>query len=179
VKSGDYTHSGFDRGHMAPNFGIATRYGREGQLETFLMSNIIPQDPSVNQGIWKHLEMRIARRYGLYFSEVWVITGPIFQKPVSKLESGVAIPEAYYKIIADEHGGHLRTLSFIFEMNCPPYTRIKKRLVSIDEIEEKTGLNFFPDLAAEQQDELESAPAGRLWPLPIPAVKYHLNGKTY
>lgn len=48
VTHNDYTHSGYDRGHMAPNYAIATRYGQEAQKETFLMSNIVPQLGNLN-----------------------------------------------------------------------------------------------------------------------------------
>jgi len=179
VSHNDYTHSGFDRGHMAPNYGIATRYGREAQLETFRMSNIIPQKPHVNRHIWKDLEHRVAKQYGRYFTEVWVITGPIFEEPVAQLDSGVDIPSAYYKIMVDEDNDELRTLAFIVENDCPPYTRIKKRLVSIDEVEEQTGLDFFTELDDAKEAALESQAATRLWPWLQPALFYHLKGKTY
>ena len=174
----DYTRSGYDRGHMAPNYAIATRYGRDAQLETFLMSNVIPQTPSVNRRMWRDLEKTVAERYGCYFSEVWVITGPVFEEPVEKLDSGVPIPSHYYKIIADERGGELRVLAFIVEKNCPPYTRIRKRLVSVDQIEALTGLDFFPDLTTDAQDRIEASPATRLWPILRSALRYHLRGKT-
>ncbi len=178
VAHNDYTHSGYDRGHMAPNYGIATRYGPEAQKETFLMSNIIPQNPVVNRHLWKDLEHRVARQYGCYFGEVWVITGPVFQGKIKRLDSGVPIPSAYYKIIVDEHGGELRVLAFLVEERCPPYTRIKTRLVSIDEIEQVTDLDFFPDLPAEIETKLESQKATRLWPWLVPAAKYRLARKT-
>ena len=53
VSHEDYTHSGYDRGHMAPNYAIATRYGKKAQLQTFLTSNITPQKHTLNDGIWK------------------------------------------------------------------------------------------------------------------------------
>jgi endonuclease G len=178
VSHDDYTNSGFDRGHMAPNFGIATRYGPEAQKETFLMSNIIPQTPFINRHLWKDLEMRVADGYGRYFREVWVVTGPVFQGEIKRLPSGVPIPSHYYKIMADEHDGKLRTLAFLIERDCPPYTRIKKRLVSIDEIEQLTDLDFFPDLPASVQNELESKSATRLWPSLFPSIEYRTFGKT-
>lgn len=178
VAHDDYTNSGFDRGHMAPNYGIATRYGAAAQKETFLMSNIVPQTPYVNQHLWKDLEMRIAKRYGCYCSEVWIVTGPVFLGKIDKLPSGVAIPSHYYKIIADERNGRLRVLAFLVEQRCPPYTRIKTRLVSVDEIERLTGLDFFPDLSQSAQAELESRPATRLWPWIVPAIQYALQGRT-
>lgn len=172
VSHNDYRGSGYDRGHMAPNHAIATRYGAEGQWETFLMSNIIPQTPHVNRHIWKDLEMRVSRRYGRYFGEVWVVTGPVFTEPVKRLASGVPIPSGYYKIMADETGDQLRVMAFLLNSRCPPYTRIKSRLVSVDELEELTGLDFFPELAGSEQAELESRPAGRFWPWLLPAIWY-------
>jgi endonuclease G len=178
VRHDDYTNSGYDRGHMAPNYGIATRYGDEAQQETFLMSNVIPQTPSVNRGIWKDLEMLVAKRYGRYFSEVWVITGPVFQEPVEKMKSGVPIPSDYYKIIADEQDGELRVLAFLIENDCPPYTRLTQRLVSVDQIETLTGLDFFPNLTEDQQLTLETDASTRLWPTLQPMLRYQFRGKT-
>jgi len=175
VRHSDYTRSGYDRGHMAPNYGIATRYGRDAQKETFLMSNVIPQTPRVNRGIWKDLEMRVAKRYGRHMGEVWVITGPVFEKPVKKLQSGVPIPSHYYKIMVDEQGGNLRALAFLIEKNCPPYTRISQRLVSIDELERRTGLDFFPDLNEGVQQQLESESATRLWPWVASVFHYYFK----
>lgn len=177
VRHDDYTHSGYDRGHMAPNHGIATRYGAGAQKETFLMSNVVPQNPMVNRHLWKDLEHRVSDRYGRYFGEVWVVTGPVFQPPVEKLPSGVPIPSHYYKIVSDEKDGELRVLAFLVEQRCPPYTRIKTRLVSVDRIEELTGLDFFPDLPEAVQADLESRPATRLWPWLLTAIEYRLEGQ--
>ncbi len=173
VSARAYSGSGYDRGHMAPNYAIATRYGADGQRETFLMSNIIPQRPHVNRHIWKDLEMRVAKRYGRYFGEVWVITGPVFEEPVKRLSSGVAIPSSYYKIMVDETGGKLRAKAFLVAKNCPPYTRIKTQLVSIDDLEVLTGLDFFPGLSEEAQTALETKPATRLWPWLGSALWHH------
>lgn len=178
VSHDDYTNSGYDRGHMAPNYGIASRYGQEAQLETFMMSNIIPQTPRVNQHLWKDLELRVAQKYGLFFREVWVITGPVFDNQPDRLKSGVAIPSAYYKIIVDESGGRLRSLAFLVPHNIPPYSRIKTCLISIDELEKMTGLDFFPDLPDDVENELEAQTAGRLWPWMVPAMRYRFSRQT-
>jgi endonuclease G len=178
VTHDDYTSSGFDRGHMSPNFGIATRYGRDAQIETFVMSNVIPQTPSVNRYLWKDLEMRVARKYGRFFSEVWVITGPVFEGDIQTLESGVPIPAAYYKIMVDEHKGELRALAFLVSKDSRDFARIKKCLVSIDEVETLTGLDFFPELPDAQEKELESEKPSRLWPWIGPSFAYRGSGKT-
>jgi DNA/RNA endonuclease G (NUC1) len=172
VAHGDYTHSGYDRGHMAPNYAIATRYGRYAQRETFLMSNIIPQKPNINRHLWKDLEMLVAKRYGQYLNEIWVITGPVYRKPIKRLESEVAIPSGYYKILIDQNDDEVRVKAFLVQNDCPPYSRVKSQLVSIDQLEELTHLDFFPELSSETQAALESKPAGRLWPWIGPAIKH-------
>ena len=175
VPSTAFRKTGYDRGHMAPNHAIATRYGIDGQWETFLMSNVIPQTPRINRYLWRDLEARVSRWYGRYFGEVWVVTGPVFSEPVERLGSGVAIPSGYYKIVADESGDELRVLAFLVESDCPPYTRIKSRLVSVDELEEATGLDFFPKLSKDAQAEIEARSAGRLWPWLGSAIRYSVH----
>ncbi len=113
VSHDDYTNSGYDRGHMAPNYAISTRYGPSAQTETFIMTNIVPQTPKLNRQIWKILEQKVAKEYANDFEEVWVITGPIFDESVEKLESGVEIPDAFYKIILDKLDGKHRAIAFI------------------------------------------------------------------
>lgn len=175
VKPEDFTGSGYDRGHLAPNFAIATHYGEESQKETFLMTNIMPQNPLVNRYLWKNLEHRIAQQYGRYFGEVWVTTGPVFSHPVEQLPSGIAIPSAYYMIVADIENGQLRVMAFLVEKNTRPWTRIRTCLVSIDHLEELTGLDFFPNLTESAQEKLESQPATRLWPWLLPGLCYHFR----
>ena len=69
----DYTNSGYDRGHMAPNYGIALSHGVKAQMKTFLMSNITPQQTALNTGIWRELEMNVANNYNRRFNEIWIL----------------------------------------------------------------------------------------------------------
>ncbi|MDT8389414.1 MAG: DNA/RNA non-specific endonuclease [Lentisphaeria bacterium] len=167
VRHDDYKGSGYDRGHMAPNYAIATRYGRQAQIETFLMSNIAPQKPALNRGPWKDVEMAVARFYGQSCGEVWVVTGPIYGKDVDRLESGVAIPEAYYKIIVDEKDGKLRALAFIFSQESKRRQWPRRCLVSIDTVEDFSGLDFFRKLPDHIENELEAKTSTRMWSVPI------------
>ena len=160
---------------MAPNYAIATRYGKYAQHETFLMSNVIPQKPGVNRFIWKDLEMLVAKRYGLYLNEIWVVTGPVYSEPVELLDSGVPIPSGYYKILIDQKDKNVRVMAFLVESESPPYTRIKTCLVSVDEIEKRTGLDFFPSLPDQMQQQIESEASGRLWPWLGPYIRYTLK----
>jgi endonuclease G len=158
-----YTGSGFDRGHLAPNYAIATRYGERAQRETFLMSNIVPQRPGLNSGAWRELEQRVATNYPARYGEVWVLAGPIFRSPVRRLRNAAAVPEAFFMIIADVSGERLRAQAFVFPQDFPAAGDPGAALVPVDEIEARTGLDFFPDLPDAAESALESHRPSRTW----------------
>jgi len=166
----DYTGSGYDRGHMAPNFAIASRFGREAQIETFLTSNISPQRPELNRGPWRDIEHRVAKIYAQRHP-VWVVIGAIPPAPGAPLlenkggkPTGISIPSAFYHILVSDHGGRLRVCAMIVPQDAPIKAHPRRYLASVREIEKLTGLDFFSDLPAEQQDLLELPAATRLWP---------------
>lgn len=164
VSHDDYTGSGFDRGHMAPNAAMLAQYGQMAQLETYLLSNICPQTPSLNRGIWQRLEAKIRDelsqddRNNLEVHDLFVITGPIFEtQPPDTLDSWVAIPTHFYKIIAFQkgYGKTVKAIAFIFPQN-PNSDEFLDYVATVDEIETKTGINFFPELSTTKQNNLES-----------------------
>ncbi len=168
ISSEAYTGTGYDRGHLAPNYGIATRHGEAAQLETFLMSNVIPQRHGLNAGPWKQLEMRAATSYPARFGEVWIVAGPVFGAADVRLpaRAGLAaprVPEGCFMILVDESDGRVRTLAFLFPQDPGKGAALEDFLTTIDEIEERTGLDFFAELPLETQGELESKRAGRVW----------------
>lgn len=158
-----YTGSGYDRGHLAPNYAIATRYGAAAQEETFLMSNITPQRHAFNAGLWKTLEQKIAANYPARYEEVWVLAGPIFGPRPLQLRDGVQIPEAFFLIVVDEHEGKLRTLSFIVPHDAPPASDPAAYLASIDEIERRTHLDFLHELDDASETQLERLTVSQVW----------------
>jgi endonuclease G len=168
VSSDAYTGTGYDRGHLAPNYGIATRHGEDAQRETFLMSNIIPQRHGLNAGLWKQLELRAATSYPARFGEVWIVAGPVFGARPDRLPTrggGVAprVPEGCFMILADESDGRVRTLAFLFPQDPKAGAELADYLTTIDEIEARTGLDFFAELPVETQAELEARRAKRVW----------------
>lgn len=159
----DYSNSGYDRGHMAPNYAIATRYGAVAQRETFLMSNIIPQAPDLNRMWWRLLEEKEANDFAMRLERVWVLTGPVFDGHPKKLPAGVDIPTACYRIILDEEAGQPRVLAFIAPQTVTGHEPLTQFLTSVREIEQQTGLDFYPELPKEVQDRMETVKAERLW----------------
>ncbi|WP_308984744.1 DNA/RNA non-specific endonuclease [Thalassobacterium sedimentorum] len=164
VRHGDYSHSGYDRGHMAPNYAIDSVFGERAQQETFLMSNIVPQRPELNQGPWKEFEQVVANRYLKDYQEVWVITGPVYREPIQRLVSGVAIPSAFFKVIIDvvEPTG-VRALALILDQEVTNSTKLSQHLVTIDAVEAATGLDLLSLLDDTAESSLEADLAKRLW----------------
>ncbi len=164
VRSEEYTGSGFDRGHLAPNYAIARCYGPKAQEETFLMSNIVPQRHAFNAGVWKKLELREAVNYPGRFREIWLLAGPVFlNAPARELPSGLPVPDAFFKIIVAEQAGKIRTLAFLFDHNADENRDLNEFLCSIEEIEQLTGLIFFPELPADIQQQLAAKVSRKCW----------------
>lgn len=164
VAHGDYSNSGYDRGHMAPNHAIATRYGREAQLQTFLMSNICPQKPKLNQKTWRVLEQKISDDYAERLEAVWIVTGPIFGKKIKRLKkSRVAIPEAFFKVVIDEKRDKVRSRAYIVPQNIKGNEKADQFLTSIDEVEQRTGLDLMWELADDIEAPLERIRTAQAW----------------
>lgn len=166
-----YTGSGYDRGHLAPNYAIARVHGREAQLDTFLMTNISPQTPELNRQLWQRLEQAAMDHFLPLKQELWVITGPVFQNPplhpqTPRLPRGfVEIPDAFYKIFiapAREHRP-LKVLAFIMPQQVYGNEPLSQYLVSIRDVENATGLNFLAALPEDIQDQLETTILHEPW----------------
>lgn len=163
IESQVYNNSEYDRGHMAPNYAIATRYGQHAQAETFQMSNICPQRHTLNAGVWKNLEHRIATNYAGRFGEVWVLAGPVFGAKPEKLRRRVAVPESFYMIVVDESDGRVRAEAFLLPQETPAAAKLDDYVASIDEIEQRTGLDFLSELPDETENALEARRVERVW----------------
>jgi len=184
----DYTYSGYDRGHMAPNTTIDHCYGQYAQLETFYMSNVCAQTPTLNRGIWAVLESKV-RDWANAFQKIWIITGPIFDNSMETLASGVEIPDAFYKIVVYGDGAFPHVLSFVIPQDVVSGTQLTSWFASIDEIERRTGFDFLSLLSDDIENIVESTVPTRLWitrpallPPPSPPTSLcldKLNAATY
>ncbi|AMD01304.1 MULTISPECIES: DNA/RNA non-specific endonuclease [Halomonas] len=168
VAADSYSGSGYDRGHLAPNYAIAVVHGRQAQQQSFLMSNISPQRPDLNRRLWQRLEEVVIDHFVPRFGVVQVITGPVFPERffdnVTNRVGLVEIPEAFYKIVvvpAEEP----MALAFIMPQDVRGDEPLDDYLVSINEVEARTGLNFFPRLPEEAADVLEGEIVAEGWAL--------------
>lgn len=162
----DYDHSGYDRGHMAPNYAIATRYGEDAQRKTFLISNIAPQAPSLNRGVWRDLEHRIADLWTARYGEIWVVVGCIPSSCGETLSgTDIDVPERFYQVVTAQEGLDIRAFAVVFDQFPSWNEWTARNLVSIDELERLTGLDFLPELPDFIQAPLEADLPTRLWPV--------------
>jgi endonuclease G len=164
----DYTRTGYDRGHMAPSFGIGASWGSAAQRETFLTSNIAPQDPRINRGLWRAVEQDIAIDYTEAFGEVWVVCGPLYDPTdvdVLTAESGIHVPDGFYKIVLRrDQAGRVDALPLIVHQGGRNEPRWQ--YVSVDRIEDMTGLDFYHELENRLENELERASPPGMWRVP-------------
>ena len=180
VSSWDYAgrkgESKYDRGHLAPNYLIGKLYGREAQLATFRMSNISPQSERLNKLVWQRLEEAEVDIVAPAMKELWVLTGPVFGQTPAQLKSGIAIPEAFYRIWLDvQPAGELRVLSFIVPQQVCGTEPLSQFLSNVDTIERRTGLDFHAELEDGLEAQLESGRDTSGWPL----VKIDRNPPRY
>jgi endonuclease G len=121
--------------------------------ETFYMSNMSPMAASFNRGIWSRLEDWV-REEALGNSGLYVVTGPILSSSCGSLKESITVPCAYYKIVFKE-GSQPKMLGFVLS-NVGASGSLQAFAVSVDEIEKKTGLDFFPQLENTLEQSLES-----------------------
>lgn len=174
ISHGDYIRSGYTRGHLAPNYAIASRYGKEAQKEAFLMTNISPQTALLNQKSWQRLEEVVANDFSEWHDGFWVITGPIFnQSPQTLKETKIAIPDAFYKILIkpNKHSSSIVALAFIFKQDAKPNASLMSFITSIDEVEKQSGIDFFSELEDPIENVLESKITPKPWRLPEVATR--------
>jgi endonuclease G len=176
VKHDDYTNSGFDRGHMAPNYAIATRFGQEAQVETFLMSNICPQKHTLNAGLWACLEETVADGWANQYDEVWVLVGPMFGPAPARLKAGVAVPDSFFMIVVAVIDGEIRAAAFVMAQDVSGSRPLSGFLTSVRKVEEAVGLDFFSDLEDALEERLETAVPAELWKIGEAWMKrFHAN----
>lgn len=164
----DYTRSGYDRGHLAPNYAMSQLYGSEAQQASFRMSNITPQKHALNGHLWQWLEETAIDYFAPRFGEVWVMTGPVFDDDIQRLPSGVELPDAFYKIFIApprKAGGTPESLAVLIPADTRGYPDIRQFVTSIDHIERLTGLDFFHRLPDAMESRLEAATDADGWNL--------------
>lgn len=159
----DYAKSGYDKGHMVPDADLS--YSHQTERESFLMSNMSPQLPNLNRGVWKHLEASTRSWAWNRKHRITVYSGNIYKLGTSKVigKNKVVVPDHLYKIVIDDVTNEV--LAFTFPQVEKQEIDLKKRLTSVAAIEEATGIVFPLPAGADKK-----VVANDVWPIDIGAV---------
>lgn len=149
----DYRRSGFDRGHLAPagDFG----FSHSAMSESFYMTNMSPQNPGFNRGIWKKLES-LVRVWAIENKQIYIITGGVLDNPILTIgDNKVAVPQYFYKVVLDYTIPGIKSIAFLLK-NEPSSQPLQEFVISIDSVESLTGIDFFSHLEDHLEHQLES-----------------------
>ncbi|MFK7050472.1 DNA/RNA non-specific endonuclease [Flavobacterium columnare] len=149
----NYISSGYERGHLCP--AGDRKFSKEAFEETFYTSNIAPQKSNFNGGIWNRLEQK-ARYWAKKYDGLYVVTGGVLSGKLKHIgRENVTVPDFFYKVLLNKRNDRYQAIAFLIphqDSDRPLYEFV----VSIDEIEELTGIDFFSKLSDAIEDKLES-----------------------
>lgn len=145
----DFARTGMDRGHVANAADAASATAKD---ETFLLSNMVPQDRNNNRGIWSEIEGAVrkeAKRRG----RLYVVTGPLFQgNQIRALKGRVLVPTGLFKAVLDPN--RKEAAAYLVD-NAPGEGY---RVMSIADLENIAGINIFPTLPSQAKDRVMRLP---------------------
>ena len=157
----DYSYSGYDRGHMAPAGDM--KWSAQAMEDSHYLTNICPQDHSINSGRWSTLEKK-CRQWAVRDSAIIIICGPVLTDIIPNTigRSQVSVPERFFKIVLAPYAEPPRAIGFIMP-NHPTPDGLESMATSVDNIEQITGFDFFKCLPYDIENEVESKSNYRLW----------------
>ncbi len=148
----NYKNTKYDKGHLCPAGDM--EFALDAYNDTFFTSNISPQVRNFNNGVWNRLEQKV-RYWAVKYDGIYVITGGVLESSLMTIgKERVSVPKSFYKILLDNSGDELKMIGFLVpntESNKPLYSFV----VSVDYIEKLTGINFFPKLNDNIENQLE------------------------
>ncbi len=156
----DYVRSGYDRGHLCPS--ADNRWDAIAQEQSFLLTNVCPQDHNLNVGDWHELE-NLCRKWAKTYGSIYVVAGPVLFKGKHKTigKNKVTVPEAFFKVVLCMEGKP-KAIGFIYRNESG--NRPKSYYVNtIDDVERITGIDFFPALPDKVEKEVEATSSLEDW----------------
>lgn len=154
VDTYDYMRSGYDRGHMCP--AADNHWSQRAMEQSFLMTNVCPQNPALNSGLWNSIENQ-CRTWAEEYGDVYIVCGPIYlnQKHKTIGKNKVQVPEAFFKVILrlkDEP----KAIGFICRNVSAKGHKKTDYVNTVDEVERITGMDFFSQLPDNIERQIES-----------------------
>ena len=157
----DYRNSGFDKGHLCPS--ADQKWSEDAMHDCFVMTNMAPQDPSLNSGAWRTLETK-ERLWAKRDSAIVIVAGPIYTDSDRKRigDSGVRVPSAFFRVLLAPYTEYPRAIGFVYpNMHSPG--NMADYSMSVDEVEKITGLDFFYNLPDDIEEKVERSASFKEW----------------
>lgn len=152
ASTGDYSRSGYSRGHMAPAADM--KWSKVAMMESFYLSNICPQLPRLNDGLWLELEQK-CRYWAKKFGPIYIVCGPIYiSSPGQTIGANeVYVPDAFFKVVLQKRDGEWCSAGWIIPNIEGMIERPLGSFIStVSGISMITGIQFFngaPDAAKQ------------------------------
>ena len=171
----DYKYSGYDRGHMAPAADM--KWDEQVMKESFYLSNICPQNPNLNGGVWKALEEQV-RDLATIKGKIFVVCGPIVNDASTTLGvNEVVVPQAFFKVLLQEENGVVHTIGFVYE-NISGRRPMSTYAMTVDEVEELTNIDFFPSLPDKIENTVENEVDFSKWTVSATELQKKINNTS-
>lgn len=156
----NFKNSGYSKGHLCP--AGDRKFSEEAYNETFLTSNVSPQQNDFNAGVWNRLEQKV-RYWAGKEKHLYIITGGVLEKDLKTIgNEKVAVPNYFYKILLDYSEPQIKAIAFLVphkNSEEPLYTFV----TSIDKLEALTNIDFFPALPDSIENEIEASSNYKNW----------------
>lgn len=149
----DYDSTRWSHGHMCP--AADNKWDKRAMTESNLLTNICPQDRSLNSGLWNKIEQD-CRKWAKKFGDVYIVCGPVLLNREHEIigENKIVVPEAFFKVILCLNPKP-KAIGYIVKNN--EGTKKKDQYVNtVDEVERITGIDFFPALPDDIENEVEA-----------------------
>lgn len=157
----DYTGTGYDRGHLAPAGDM--KWSAQAMHESFYLSNITPQKPKLNRGIWKDLEEQ-CRMWAVDNGMLLIAAGPVLQPDLKRMgKNRVAIPARFYKVICTVKDNQCEAVGFLFDNRDYGSRQLRDLMIPVDSVEAVTGIDFFPALPDVMERKMEAKVNRKAW----------------
>ena len=151
----DYSGSGWTKGHLMPAADAA--FSNSTLSESFYFTNVCPQDETLNAGDWQYLEKKV-RQWANRYGSVWVVTGPIVgeNRYGTIGERDVVVPDSFFKaLLIRKQNGSYSAIAFVMDNDADRYY-LKDCMMTVNDLETLTGLDFFPALDNVVEEKVES-----------------------
>lgn len=158
----DYKYSGYDRGHMVPAGDM--KWSTKAMHDCFYLTNMVPQNGALNSGAWNKLEQKL-RDWAKRDESLVIVTGVVVSdedKEITIGESNVVVPGMLYKAVLAPKAVPMRAIGFLYP-NKKAQGSLTQHVVSIDEIEELSGLDLFSSLPDDVEDVIEATADFKQW----------------